>query len=105
MNDCIFCKIVKREVPAKIVHETDEIIAFDDIYPKTPVHTVIVPKKHTEKYDVFLGKFAQTVAKIKNVDKSGYRLIINQGPDAGQEVAHLHMHLLGGKPLGQIITK
>lgn len=103
MTDCLFCKIAKGKIPAKVVYEDDTIIAFDDIAPKAPVHVLVVPKKHTEKYSVFLGETAQKIAKLKGVDQSGFRLIINQGADAGQEIVHLHMHLLGGKNLGPMI--
>lgn len=102
MNNCIFCKIARHEIPANIVWESDDIIAFDDIAPKAPVHVLLVPKQHNKR--VFMGDAAEAVAKLKKVDASGYRLIVNQGPDAGQEVDHLHMHLLGGKPLGPMIT-
>lgn len=105
MNDCIFCKIASKQIPTNIVWESDDVIAFDDIHPKAPVHVLIVPKKHTESYDVFLGKAAQAVAKAKGVDQSGYRLIVNQGRDAGQEVNHFHMHLLGGESLGPMVTQ
>ncbi|MFY9484070.1 MAG: histidine triad nucleotide-binding protein [Patescibacteria group bacterium] len=105
MSECIFCKIIRQEIPAKIVWESDEILAFDDVNPQAPVHVLIVPKQHTETYTVFLGKTAAEVAKIKGVGESGYRLIVNQGSDAGQEIAHLHMHLLGGKKLGPMIAQ
>jgi len=103
MSDCVFCKIIARAIPAKIVYEDDTVIAFDDINPRAPVHVVIAPKKHLEDYAVFLGKAACEVATKKSVDQSGYRLIINKGKDARQEIAHIHMHLLGGKNLGAMI--
>ncbi|MBI3261016.1 histidine triad nucleotide-binding protein [Candidatus Berkelbacteria bacterium] len=105
MPDCIFCKIIRKEMPATIVWESDTILAFDDGNPQAPVHVLIVPKEHSETYTVFLGKAASEVAKVKGVGESGYRLIVNLGPDAGQEIAHLHMHLIGGKKLGPMISK
>lgn len=90
-------------MPAKIVYEDDKIIGFDDINPKAPVHVLLIPKKHNAK--VFFGDAARAVAKAKNVSETGYRLIINRGSHAGQEVDHLHMHLLGGRPLGPMISK
>lgn len=105
MNDCIFCKIISKEIPAKIVWESDEILGFDDVNPQAPVHALIVPKQHIETYSIFLGKAASEVAKAKGVGESGYRLIVNRGADAGQEISHFHMHLLGGKKLGPMLTK
>ncbi len=105
----IFEKIISREIPARIVHEDDELIAFHDVEPKAPVHVLIVPKRVIERIGVaksdqvlLLGKLlraAQTVAQKTGVDQSGYRLVINHGPDAGESVPHLHVHLLGGRPL------
>ncbi|MDD5146091.1 MAG: histidine triad nucleotide-binding protein [Candidatus Pacebacteria bacterium] len=109
MKDCIFCKIVKKEIPAKIVYEDRKIIAFDDVAPKAPVHVVIIPKKHiptiaqaTPKDKELIGELflaAVKIAKKKGLTKSGYRLIFNVGRDAGQTIDHLHLHLLGGKKL------
>lgn len=103
MIDCVFCKIISREIPAKIVYEDDSVIAFDDISPRAPVHVVVTPKSHETDYTVFMGKAAQAVAKTKKVDQSGYRLIINKGKDARQEIDHIHMHLLAGRDLGKMI--
>lgn len=104
MNDCVFCQIATKKLPAKIQYEDEEIIAFDDINPKTEVHILIVPKKHIvsvkeiEKSDIELvGKMiltAKTIAKEKGLN--GYKLIFNVGRDGGQLVDHLHLHLLGG---------
>ena len=106
----VFCKIVKGELKAKIVYEDEEFIVFEDIRPKAPIHVLIVPKKHFDQIHAashedldLLGKMmlvAGKVAKILNIDKTGYRLILNQGVHAGQLVPHLHLHLLGGKNLG-----
>lgn len=100
--DCVFCKIVKGELPAKKVYEDEEILAFHDINPQAPVHILIIPKKHIEELKAepeLLGKLlitAYNIAKQQNLEK-GYRLVINQGKDAGQAVAHLHLHLLSGR--------
>ena len=105
----IFEKIVAREIPARIIHEDDELIAFNDADPKAPVHVLIVPKQVIERIDVaeaaharLLGKLllaARVVAEKTGVDQSGYRLVINHGPDSGEGVPHLHIHLLGGRQL------
>src|ERR1700710_2045408 len=101
----IFEKIAAREIPAKIVFEDDEVIAFHDVDPKAPVHVLVVPKRviprlaETTKGDeVFLGKLlltTPTVAEKLDLLTSGYRLVINSGPDAGESVPHLHVHVLG----------
>lgn len=105
----IFERIIAREIPARIVHEDEELIAFHDVEPKAPVHVLIVPKQVIERigaartqHAAVLGKLllaAQTVAQKTGVCESGYRLVINHGPDAGESVPHLHVHLLGGRPL------
>ncbi len=106
---CIFCKIVDGEIPADIVYEDEKYMAFKDINPKAPIHILIIPKKHIEKLtdiddsnkniiaDMVI--VANKVAEQLGIDKTGYRVVINNGPDAGQEVYHIHMHLLGGKKL------
>ena len=106
MEQCIFCKIVNKEAPAQIVHEDERILAFKDIFPKAPVHILIVPKKHIETVahigpddKELIGELfvvAKKIAKEQGVSETGYRLIFNVGPDAGQTVDHLHLHLLGG---------
>lgn len=113
-SDCIFCKIAGGEIPAEKVFETEKVVVFKDIRPQAPVHLLVVPKEHIEAYSngfksygtELLGLLfhaAEEAAKIAGVDKSGYRLIVNTGPDSGQEIAHLHMHLLGGRPLGRLV--
>lgn len=109
MQNCLFCKIVNKEVPAEIVYEDDKFIAFNDIKPVTPVHLLIIPKKHIPSInhlelrdkELIGGLFlvTQKIARAERVDKTGYRLIFNIGKDAGQTVDHLHLHLLGGKKL------
>ena len=105
----LFERIINREIPASIVHEDDALIAFRDVNPQTPVHVLIVPKRviarigEAEGKDAqLLGKLllaAQQVAEKLQITDSGYRLVINHGPDAGESVPHLHVHLLGGRPL------
>ena len=109
MEDCIFCKIINKEIPSDIVYEDDEIIAFKDIEPVAPVHILIVPKKHipsvmelTDGEQLLIGKIysvAQKLAIKFNVDKNGFRIVTNCGDNAGQTVKHIHFHLLGGKKL------
>jgi histidine triad (HIT) family protein len=107
-SSCIFCKIAKKEIPTKIIYEDKDIIAFEDIKPVVPVHILIIPKKHLisadlkEKDGKIVGKIliaAKTIAKKRKIDKTGYRLVLNVGKDAGQTIEHLHIHLLGGKKL------
>lgn len=102
----IFEKIVSGELPSKKVFENDRFLAFYDINPKAPVHILAIPKKHIKDFDCadsnLLGElcgFAQEVAKKVGIDKSGYRIITNIGVDGGQEVPHLHLHILGGAKL------
>ncbi len=108
MAECIFCKIIKGDIPSKKVYEDDAVLAFDDIHPMAPVHVVIIPKKHIAtlmdvdaKADITgrLIAAAQQVAEIKKVSDGGFRLAINCNADGGQVVFHLHMHLLGGRKL------
>lgn len=110
MGDCLFCRIVAREVDADILHVSDHVVAFRDISPKAPVHILLVPKEHIESmrelrdgHGVMLAELfeaAAHLAKAENVDRSGWRVVANVGPDAGQSVHHLHFHLLGGRPMG-----
>lgn len=114
MNDCIFCKIINKEIPSDIVYEDEEILAFRDIHPVTPVHILVIPKKHIsslaelEKEDeAVIGKIYTVINKIakeEGIFEKGFRVIVNCGEDGGQEVKHLHFHLLGGKKLGTKIA-
>ncbi len=114
MKDCLFCKIVKGEVPSTKVYEDDEIYAFRDINPAAPIHILIIPKKHIESLaqlekedEVLIGKIYGVINKIaeeQGVKEKGYRVIVNCGKDGGQEVMHLHFHLLAGKQLGEKIV-
>lgn len=113
MEDCIFCKIIKKEIPSEIVYEDEKIIAFKDINPAAPIHILVIPKKHIaslielEKCDEeLIGKIYAVINKIaeeQGVSKKGFRVIVNCGEDGGQEVGHLHFHLLAGKKLGEKI--
>ncbi len=110
MEDCVFCKIIKGEIPSEKVYEDDEILAFKDINPVAPVHVLVVPKKHIanllevkDEDNYIIGKIYKTINKIAkdlNIEEDGFRVIVNCGKDAGQEVMHLHFHLLGGRKLG-----
>lgn len=114
MEDCIFCKIIRREIPSNIVYEDEEIIAFKDIQPAAPIHILVIPKKHIsslvelEKEDeILIGRIYTVINKIakeQGVLDKGYRVIVNCGKDGGQEVEHLHFHLLAGKKLGEKIV-
>ena len=109
MTDCVFCKIVRGEIPCGKVYEDDQVLAFDDIQPMAPVHVILIPKKHiatlmdldAKNMDVTgdLMLAAQKVARIKNISDSGFRTVINCNAEGGQVVFHLHMHLLGGRKL------
>ena len=104
---CIFCKIIRGEIPSSKVYEDDLVYAFDDIEPQAKVHTLVVPKRHIETLNEMADQdlwFAmlqasQKVAKLKGIEKSGYRTVINCGPDGTQIVMHLHLHVLGGQLL------
>ena len=105
----IFEKIIAREIPAKIIWEDDDAIAFHDVNPQAPVHVLIVPKKVIPRLDAasesdraVLGKLLLVAAKLAKdlgIEKSGYRVVVNSGPDAGESVPHLHVHLLGKRAL------
>ena len=107
-QDCLFCKIIRKEIPAKIAFEDDQVLAFHDIQPAAPVHVLFVPKKHVASvvhvpaYDpvvsILSDRAVKTAEKL-GVSKTGFRHIMNYGSDAGQTVDHLHLHLLGGARL------
>jgi histidine triad (HIT) family protein len=109
MDDCIFCKIVRGEIPSTRVAVNERAIAFDDISPKAPVHALVAPKQHIAALHDATGSdrdvladcllLCNEVAGVKGIADSGYRVIVNDGPDGGQEVAHLHFHVLGGRKL------
>ena len=106
-DDCIFCKIISKQINAAIIYEDNQVLAFDDVNPQAPVHILFIPKVHitsvAELKDMSVMKdlFAvmKKVAEEKGIDKTGYRIVVNHGKDSGQAVPHLHFHLLGGRPL------
>ena len=114
MEDCIFCKIIKGEIPSEKVYEDEDVLAFKDIQPAAPIHVLIIPKKHiatlmevTSEDNELMAKILQAVKKVAKqigVDEKGFRLIANCGPDSGQEVMHIHFHLLAGKEMGPKIV-
>jgi histidine triad (HIT) family protein len=107
--NCLFCKIIEKQIPSTIVYEDDHVVAFKDIAPQAPLHVLIVPRVHipgmndlTPAQSTLLGHVAlvaKGLAKSAGVDGSGWRLVTNCGPHAGQTVSHLHVHLLGGAPM------
>jgi len=113
--DCIFCKIAEGSIPSRKVFENDRILAFHDIQPAAPVHILIIPKKHIPSLNEMgeedwelIGEIARTarqLAKEHGVEDSGYRLVNNCGKDGGQEVFHLHFHLMGGAKLGPLFSR
>ena len=114
MEDCIFCKIIKKEIPSEIVYEDEEIIAFKDINPAEPTHILVIPKKHISSIveikkedEAIIGRIYSVINKIAEdigIKEKGFRVILNCGEDGGQEVRHIHFHLLAGKKLGQKIV-
>ena len=106
MSDCLFCKIISKEIPSEVVYQDEYITIFKDINPAAPVHLLIIPNVHISSVqemedgdESLLGKLfsgAKLAAELTGIAESGYRLIVNYGPDGGQVVHHLHMHLLGG---------
>ena len=114
MKNCLFCKIIKGEIPSEKVYEDEEILAFKDINPAAPVHILVIPKKHIdsiaqmEKEDeALVGRIYTVINKIaeeQGVKDDGFRVIVNCGKDGGQEVMHLHFHLLAGTKLGEKIV-
>ncbi len=109
MSDCIFCKIAGKQIPSKIVHEDDQAVAFDDVNPQAPTHVLVIPRRHVasiaelnEADTGLLGHLMLTgskVAKQKGIAEDGYRLVVNTGRNGGQTVFHLHLHVLGGRPM------
>ena len=107
METCIFCKIIKNEIPSSKVYENDDILAFKDINPQAPVHIIVIPKKHIETIlelndESLLTKIHKAIKEIvreQNLDKQGFRLVTNTGEHACQTVKHLHFHILGGDKL------
>ena len=111
----IFAKILRGEIPCEIVYEDDHVLAFEDINPQAPVHVLIIPKGAYENMTEFVKKASAeektafieaigTVVNLKRIDKTGYRTIVNNGEDSLQEVPHLHVHVLGGRRLGALLS-
>lgn len=114
MTDCLFCRMVAGEVPADVVHETDRVLAFRDINPQAPTHVLVIPKEHYANVAALAAADAALLGEVvtaahavagteglaADTDEPGYRLVTNTGPDAGQTVHHLHVHLLGGRGMG-----
>ena len=107
MADCIFCKVVTGEIPATVVKRTDRLLAFRDIHPEAPTHLLIIPTHHVASLDRvqdgdLLGEmlmFASGLAREEGIAQRGYRVVLNTNVDGGQTVYHLHLHLLGGRPM------
>ena len=109
MSDCLFCRIAARKVPAKIIYDDEGVTAFEDVNPQAPVHTLIVPKKHlsttldiADEDNELIGRLfrvANRIAMEKGIAERGFRLVMNINPEAGQSVYHIHLHLLGGRPM------
>jgi histidine triad (HIT) family protein len=110
MNACIFCRIVKKEIPAEILHEDGTVLAFKDVHSQAPVHILVIPKKHVPRVmdlspeDLPLvadiHRVIQSLARQQAVEETGFRLVVNNGPNAGQAVDHLHYHVLAGRKFG-----
>ena len=115
MEDCIFCKIIKKEIPSEIVYEDERVIAFKDVNPAAPIHILVVPKKHIvnllevskEDSDLisYMYQVINTIAIENGFAENGFRVIVNCGKDSGQEVMHLHFHVLAGRKLGDKIVE
>jgi len=110
MSDCLFCRIIKREIPASIVYEDDHVLAFNDINPQAPTHVLLVPKRHIASLndlqpgdDQIAGEIvrrAAAIAKEHGLAERGFRTVFNTNREAGQTVFHIHLHLLGGRAMG-----
>jgi histidine triad (HIT) family protein len=113
--DCVFCRIARKEIPSTLLHDDPDVVAFEDIHPRAKVHVLVVPKRHLATAnelgagdEPLAGRLlvvASEIAKRRRIDSDGYRLIVNCNRHGGQEVLHLHLHLLGGEPLGAMISK
>jgi histidine triad (HIT) family protein len=109
MADCLFCRIVQKQIPATVVEETDQTLAFRDINPRAPVHILVIPKEHIPallelkpEHAAVLSEVHQTIQKVarkEKIDETGFRVVVNNGKDSGQAVSHIHYHVLGGRRL------
>lgn len=107
---CIFCKIVNKEIPSKIILEDENFLAFHDINPTRKVHALVIPKAHYSSFEdtpdsvmAQMSKYIKKVAKELNINETGYRMITNIGKDGGQEVPHFHFHIIGGESVGRLV--
>jgi histidine triad (HIT) family protein len=109
MSDCLFCRVIKREIPASIVYEDDHVVAFNDINPQAATHVLVVPKRHIPSLndlqagdDQIVGEIvrrAAAIAKERGISERGFRTVFNTNREAGQTVFHIHLHLLGGRTM------
>lgn len=109
-TDCLFCKIAEGEIPAELVYDTPEVVAFRDIHPQAPTHILIIPREHVSSVSEAEGSHAPVLGRLflaakelaaeEGIQEGGYRMVVNAGADAGQTVFHIHMHLLGGRGMG-----
>ena len=109
---CVFCKIINKEIPNKRLLEDEDFLAFEDIHPQSKIHVLVIPKVHIESFNEVTGdimnkmtSFIHKVTKQLNVNEKGYRLITNIGINGGQEVPHLHFHILAGQKVGPLVSK
>ena len=111
MTDCLFCKIVAGEVPATLVAEDEHTVAFRDLHPQAPTHVLVVPREHhpdaaacTDADPLLMGRLVAAAVAVARAEglEDGYRLLTNTGPHAGQTIHHVHVHVLGGRPLGAL---
>lgn len=115
MEDCVFCKIARGELQSELLYQDEDLVVFKDINPLAKVHLLLVPREHItslneleEKHNLLMGKLfliAQKMAEKEGIKESGYRVVVNCGPDSGQVVNHLHFHLLGGEDLGRFVSE
>ncbi len=109
MNDCIFCRIAAKKMPARIVYEDEHVMAFEDINPQAPVHLLVIPRRHiptaldiAPEDEALIGRMlskASALARERKIADRGFRIVLNTNPEAGQTVYHIHLHLLGGRPM------
>jgi len=115
MSDCLFCKIANKEINSEFVYEDEQVVAFKDINPSAPHHYLVIPREHISSVNdaddanqALLGRLfvaASKIAREQGIAERGYRCIVNTNKDAGQEVFHIHLHVIGGKPLGPMICR
>jgi len=109
MRECVFCQVARRQRPARIVFEDELAVAFEDTHPQAPTHLLVIPRQHIAGLDeataedtLLLGHLQRVAAQLaveRNIHRTGYRTVLNVGPNAGQSIFHLHLHLLGGRPM------